>query len=40
MATRNDYHGHWIQGNLDERLIMTAILAMVGLSSVLALFFW
>jgi hypothetical protein len=40
MASRSDYNGHWLHGSLDERLIMAAILAMVGLSSVLALFYW
>jgi len=40
MAMHSDRHDHWMDGNLDERLLLLAIIAMVALSPFLVLFYW
>jgi len=40
MAIQNDHHDHWIDGKLDERLMVMAIIAMSVLSPFVLLFHW
>jgi hypothetical protein len=40
MAMQNERHNHWIQGNLDERLMVLAVIVLSLLSPFVVLFQW
>jgi len=40
MATKSNHPDHWIQGNLEERVIVLAIIAMAALSPIVMWFHW
>jgi hypothetical protein len=40
MATQIDHHNHWIDGNLEERLLVLAIIAMSALLPIVMWFYW
>ena len=39
MAIHSDHHDHWIDGNLEERLLVMAIIAISALSPFVLFFF-
>ena len=40
MAIQSDHHDHWIDGNLEERLLVLAIIGMAALSPIVMWFYW
>jgi len=40
MAIKSNPGDHWIYGNLEERVIVLAIIAMVALSPIVMWFHW
>ena len=38
MAMQNEHHDHWIQGNLDERLMVLAVIVLSVLWPFVVLF--
>jgi len=40
METQSNHQNHWIYGNLEERVMVLAIIAMAALSPVVMWFYW
>ncbi len=40
MATQSNHHEHWIYGNLEERVMVLAIIAIAALSPIVMWFHW